>query len=120
MLPFDASARVNRVDTSKTGPVKSLTLLGGPGTLCSLQGYNANAATRYIQLFDAVGLPDEGAVPAAVIVVPATSNFFLEMILTGMRFYTGIQLVVSTSDTTKTLTSTNDCLVWGTVLGDTE
>lgn len=118
MYPLDAGGRAVRVDTGRRGAVKSLTLLTGPGTLCSLQGYNANAATRYIQLFDAATMPADTAVPLAVIAVPAQSNFFLELIHSGLPFHYGLQLAVSTTDTTKTLTSTNDCLVWATVVGD--
>ena len=118
MLPFDAAQRATRFDCSVSGLVKSKQVTAGPASLISLQGYNKAIAGRYIQVFDVTFQPADGSIPVAVVKAPASSNFFLEVPVTGLPFHNGIRVCVSTTEETLTLSADNDVLVWGSIVGD--
>lgn len=74
------------------------------GNLYAVYGYNGNAATRYIHIFNATALPANGTAPTlAPIAVPTGQTFSLDLAGYGIYFSTGI--VVATSTTLATLTA---------------
>lgn len=78
----------------------------GPGVLLQLYGYNKNSSVRYIQLFDAVSAPADGAVP--MMILPCAGNWAFDSgELRGKRFSTGIYACISTTAATKTIGSTD-------------
>lgn len=102
VYPTSAAVLVNSVAYADDLVVKAT-----PGILISVFGYNSGPS-QFIQLHDATSLPADTAVPKAVFSVPATSNFSLDIPITGMPFATGI--VVANSTTGPTLTSgADDC-----------
>lgn len=77
-------------------------LSAAPGVLYSVSGYNSNAAAQFIQLYDAVALPANGAVPAFNISVPPASNFSIDFGSSGRNFINGIWVGNSSTAPTKT------------------
>jgi len=78
------------------------------GVLYGLSGYNANAATRYIQLFDSTTVPVDGAVPVFTIPVATGQPYSIDFGVYGMGFKTGIAVCSSSTGPTKTV-SAADC-----------
>jgi len=79
-----------------------------PGTLISLVGYNSKTSAQFIQVHNLATLPAEAAVPSYVFTVPASSNFSLDIPISGAPFTAGIVVCNSSTGPTKTLGS-NDC-----------
>lgn len=122
MRPFDTASQATRFDSVGTGPVSLAVLLGGPGTLVSVQGHNAGADT-WIQLFDqrvVMGdpLPADGSTPVAVIKAPAGEEFYMEVPIVGIPFHRGIWAVASSTAVTLTRDTEASVLFWGVVVGD--
>ncbi len=80
----------------------SLVVKAAPGTLVALFGYNSGAA-QWIQVYDSTTLPSNGAVPIATFTVAATSNFYLDVPMTGLDCGTGIVVGNSSTGPTKTI-----------------
>jgi len=78
------------------------------GLLISLVGYNSKASAQFIQLFNSTTVPADTAIPIYTFTVPASSNFSLDVPITGMRFGTGIAVSNSSTGPTKTIGSA-DC-----------
>lgn len=93
---------------SSTAASASLVIKASPGTLISLVGYNAKTSAQFIQVHNATALPGDTAVPIYTFTVPASSNFSLDIPLTGSPFTTGIVVCNSSTYATKTLGSA-DC-----------
>lgn len=77
-----------------------------PGNLYTIWGLNANASTRYIQIFNATSAPADGTAPLlAPIAVISGGTFSLDLAPYARYFSTGIYICNSTTIATKTLGS---------------
>jgi len=85
----------------------SLVVKSGPGILYGFSVYNSNAGAQFIQVFDAASLPSNGAAPAVVFTVAATSNLGINWI-PGRAFQVGCVIVNSSTGPTLTVGSA-DC-----------
>ena len=88
-------------------------LKDGPGVLISLVGYNSGAA-QFIQIHDSAALPANGAVPVYTFKVEATSNFSLDIPISGAPFGVGIVVCNSSTGPTKTIGG-DDCWFTGVI-----
>jgi hypothetical protein len=79
-------------------------LKASAGILIYVSGYNSGP-TQFIQLHDSATVPADTAVPVKIISVPATSNFSIDIPLTGLAFGTGIAVCNSSTGPTKTIGS---------------
>lgn len=87
------------------GFVQSFQLKVGPGRLHWIFPYNQNVATRYIQVFDASALPNDGANWLWMFPLGATSAPQKELAFPpdGMIFQNGLWVCVSSTPGIKTL-----------------
>lgn len=83
-------------------------LKASAGTLVSVIGYNSKASAQFIQLYNSATVPADTAVPVCTINVAASSNFSVDVPITGMPFTTGIAVANSSTGPTKTVGSA-DC-----------
>lgn len=109
-----AGATAGATITSSNAASSSLVVKASPGTLISLVGYNAKTSAQFIQVHDAASLPGDTAVPIYTFTVPASSNFSLDVPVTGSPFSTGIVACNSSTYATKTLGAA-DCWFTGVV-----
>ena len=86
--------------------IKTLTPAGNSkGHLHWLFLYNNNAAVRYAQLFDSVGLPAEGSTPIFIQSMSPTSSVPKELAFPpdGLVFTNGLWIVISSTPGIKTI-----------------
>jgi len=83
-------------------------LKASAGTLIAVIGYNSKASAQFIQLYNTSAVPADTAVPVLTFTVPATSNFSVDVPVSGLPFTTGICVANSSTGPTKTLGSA-DC-----------
>lgn len=87
----------------------SLVVKASQGKLFGLSVTNTNAASQFVQVFDANTLPGNNAVPIISFLVAATSAGGLYFGSTGRAFEQGIVVCNSSTQATKTIGSA-DCL----------
>lgn len=88
---------------SSRGLANSLVIATGGGVLFGFSGFSSRASVQYIQVFDAITVPADGAAPDVVLGVPANTNFSADWGDIGRNFYTGIVICNSTTIGTKTI-----------------
>jgi hypothetical protein len=93
---------------SSTAAEASHILKASAGTLISLTGYNGKVSAQFIQIHNSATVPADTAVPIYSFTVPASSNFSLDIPITGAPFTTGISVCNSSTQATKTV-GTTDC-----------
>lgn len=77
-----------------------------PGNLYLLTGYNSGP-DQFIQIFDALSLPANGAVPKVIFFVPSEKNFSYDPEIRSRHFSVGICATNSSTGPTKTIGSAN-------------
>lgn len=75
----------------------------GPGVLYGVRFTNTNAATRYLQVFDAEALPADAAVPLMSVPVAAGAFVALDFGAHGRAFGVGCVVCTSSTQATKTI-----------------
>lgn len=73
----------------------------GPGYLYSFTAYSSNVAAQWVQLFDLIGPPSSGAVPAVIFKVAAAAHIFITY-FPVRSFQTGIWIGNSSTGPTYT------------------
>jgi hypothetical protein len=100
--PISSSSPNN---STSTVYVASQQVKASPGILYGVIGYNSKASAQFVQVFDSVGLPAEGAIPKIVITVAATANYSIDFGVFGRWFNNGIYICNSSTGPTKTIGS---------------
>ena len=85
--------------------VASVIAKASPGTIFSVTGYNAKTSAQFIQLHDSATLPADTSVPAVILSVPASSNFYYDFGEIGRFCEKGITVCNSSTGATKTIGS---------------
>lgn len=74
-----------------------------PGQLLFLHFYNANAAARWLQVFDSATLPADTAIPLLTFPVAIAGTFTLNLAPLGLLMAKGIVVCNSSTGPTKTI-----------------
>ncbi len=91
-------------NSKHTGFQSSVQVKHGPGVLYSVDGFNNNGGTRFIQLIDEENLPPDGyPVGLPVIAVATVVGFSRDFGAKGLRFDNGLWIVTSSTVNTKTI-----------------
>lgn len=93
---------------------KSLVAKSTSGNLVTASVYNKSGGALFFQLFDAAALPANGTVPLIVRGVAANAIAEFDFTTAGLPFTNGMVLALSSTDSTLTLTGTNDGLFLAT------
>ena len=105
LVPSTAAA-ANLLTSGTAAQVSNRVVKATAGTLFLAIGYNNNAATRYLQVFNAAALPADGTVPNLPPISVATGqNWSLNLGEYGYAFTTGIVIANSTTAATLTIAS---------------
>jgi len=104
-----SAATYSPSNATTTQYVSSLVAKTSAGTLYSITGFNSKTSSQFIQVHNAASLPSNGAVPVLIFIVPASSNFSLDLTPYGRYFSPG-GITVCNSSTGPTLTvGSSDC-----------
>jgi hypothetical protein len=100
------------MDVNSNGAVAGLQVATNPQSLLMVSGRNVSATDIHVQLHDSASVPANGATAILSIKVLAQENFSISYPVTalsvGRKFSNGVYICSSTTDTTKTLSATND------------
>ncbi len=91
-----------------SGRLASSVVVPGNIVVYGFTVYNSGAA-QYLLVFDANTVPAESAVPLFSMALAATTAVGVAWPSNGRRFKTGLVLVASSTDKTKTINATPDC-----------
>ena len=108
--PGSASGGVLRSPSGANAFAPSAVIKASAGTLYSVSVYNTNAATRYLMIFDAAAVPGLATVPLAVVSALTKTTAYYDFGTLGISMFTGIVAALSSTDTSLTITGTNDGL----------
>lgn len=115
MRPAPPTTNANILMRVKAYSANSLICLATPGRPFLIVGYNAKASSQFIQVHNSATVPAEGSVPEYSFLVPAASNFSLDLTQYGDWFDAGIVVCNSSTQATKTIGSA-DCSFTALVL----
>lgn len=102
-LPIPLSASSAAYENSRIGK-------SSKGLLFSISGFSSKTSSQWIQIFDSITLPPDGAIPIVPpIYVGGTQNFSWDSTLAPFPISYGIVVCNSTTGPTKTIGS-NDCM----------
>ena len=101
----------NPLTYTSAGDARDGLILAGAGELREIKCCNTNAATRYLQLFDAIALPANGTTPAWTASTIVTLTEVKEVWNPKVRFGTGIYWAISTTRATLTVAGATDANV---------
>lgn len=90
-----------------TGSLVNSILVPGKIVVYGFTAYNSLASAQWIQIFDAQTVPADASVPLFVWNVPAHSGVGFGWQPNGRQFQTGLIVVNSTTETTKTIGAAN-------------
>lgn len=105
-----AAPGTGTLNATTTAYVASFQVKAGPGKLYGMTGYNSKGSAQWVQIFDSLLLPADGAVPAVTFTVATVANFAIDFGIYGRAFKNGIYVVNSSTGPTKTIGSA-DCWV---------
>ena len=92
------------LSASTVALANSLVVKSGPGRLLSLTAYNNKNAAQFLQIFDLIGVPADGAIPVMVFTVATVANLPNITFGLGGRWFTrGIVVCNSSTAATKTI-----------------
>jgi hypothetical protein len=94
-------------------PVKELLAYNRPLRLQTALVYNVNAALRWAQFHNALAPVRDGATAEIILPVPSQNTASLDF-RQGPYFSSGLYVCGSTTDQTKTITTTNDLIIFCT------
>jgi hypothetical protein len=103
-----SAAAYSPTNATTTAYVSNLVAKASAGTLYCITGFNSRTSSQFIQVHNATATPTAGAVPSMIFIVPASSNFSLDLTPYGRYFSTGITVCNSSTGPTLTVGSA-DC-----------
>jgi len=95
------------INSTSTAEEAGRVVKAGSGRVYGVTYYNNNAGTRWLQFHDATSAPADTAVPVFTYQVATQTSIHIDFGRYGRLFSTGIYVCHSTTDTTKTIGTTD-------------